>query len=94
MEQMEHSKKSMKKKCKMGHKRKSMKPVFTNPWLYTEKLPTMMENMKVTKDDLCSIECRNEYTIKSKTDWTSEHDNNDELYCIFGELIDKDIKFI
>ena len=93
MERMEHSEKSMKKKHKKGHKIKSMKPVFTNPWPYAEKLPALMENMKVTKDDLCTIECRNEYTKNSKTDLTSEHDNNDEPYHIFGKCIDKDTKF-
>lgn len=57
---MEHLKKSKKKKHKMGHKRNTVKPVFTNPWPYAEKLPTLMENMKVTKDDLCNIVCRNQ----------------------------------
>ena len=71
-----------------------MKPEFTNPWPYAETLPALTENMKLSREELCNLECRFDYNIKCKTNTPSNLDNNDELYRIFGEFIDKDTKFM
>ena len=43
-----------------------MKPEYTNPWPYIEKLPALTEDMKLSREDLCDLECRIEYNINCK----------------------------
>ena len=48
--------------------------------------------MKEDRNNLNELICHNEYTIKS--DQKMEYDRNDELYQLFGGLIDRDPKFM
>ena len=82
------------RKDRRGQKKKYDQPDFTNPWPYVEELPPMLESMEVTKDKICQIECRNQYSIKPRTDFRSGKQRNDALYWIFSELVDKDIGFM
>ena len=37
---------------KRGHKKRAPMPIFTNPWPYADRLPTLKEDMKLSKEDL------------------------------------------
>ena len=66
------------RKGKCGCKKKYVPPEFTNPWPYADNLQVLSETMKLEKNDLSELICRNEYIIKSNQDM--EPDSKDELY--------------
>ena len=65
-----------------------------NLWPYVDALPILAENKKVTKDEISTIECRSQYSIKTIPDSLSENEKNDWIYSIFGELMNKGAKFM
>lgn len=79
---------------KKGHKKRAPMPIFTNPWPYADKLPTLKEDMKLSKEDLGELECRSDYGINCDTQLMTIFKKNEELYHIFGAQIEKESSFM
>ena len=69
-------------------------PTYKNPWAFVEVLPVLNEEMKLTKAYLSKLECRLEYAIKCDVQVMFGPEQNDELYRIYGEQVDKDPQFM
>ena len=89
---------AMMKKSKSKRPKKSSKaklvPTYKNPWAFAEELLELSEEMKLTKAYLSKLECRLEYAIKCDVQVMFGHEQNDELYRIYGEQVDKDPQFM
>ena len=85
-----------KTKCKRQKKgsKESLVPTYNNPWAFVEKLPELNEELKLTKSYLSKLECRLEYAIKYDVHTMFGPEQNDKLYRIYGEQIDKDPQFM
>ena len=84
--------KSKKRKGKHEKKKRHVLPEFTNPWPYADNLHPLPEALKLDRDSLSELACQNEYIIES--DHKMENDSNDQIYHLFGELINKDPGFM
>ena len=81
------------KRQKRGSK-EILVPTYKNPWAFVEELPELSEEMKLTKSYLSKLECRLEYAIKCDVQAMFGPEQNDELYRIYGEQVDKDPQFM
>ena len=80
---------AMLKKCK-GKKQKkgwrqALMPAYKNPWTFSEVLPDLNEELKLTKTDLSELECRLDYAIKCDPQEMFGPEQNDKLFRIYGE---------
>ena len=91
---MDTLKKKSKEQKKIGKKVKktASKPVYKNPWQFADTLPTVDEDMKLNKGELCELECRLNYSIKCLS--ISEPDKNELLYTIYGDHVGKKANFM
>ena len=69
-------------------------PELTKPWPYVDVLLPLSESLKVNRDEFCTLECHDQYSIKHRPDFFNESEKNDELYRIFGELVNKAARFM
>ena len=80
---LEHAKnKGKKRRTKRSHKHKL--PELNNPWPYVDVLPILAENTKVTRDEISTLECHGQYSIKTRPDTLSENEKMTG-YIIFLE---------
>ena len=86
------------RKCKGKRKKKgcrqALMPAYKNPWLYADVLPELSEEMKLRKADLSELECRLDYAIKCDVQAMFGPGQNEELYRIYDEQVDKDPLFM
>ena len=89
---------SDKKKETFGNKvkcRKKLKSdgIQPNPWLYPETVPLLPETGKIDIKGLESLECRQQYQI-SLVKLGNETSRDNELFCIFGSMVNQDAGFM
>ena len=65
-----------------------------NPWAYCVKLPVIKESEKCDLADLSMLNCRSNYCIKSVTRGYTEKSKDDEVYRIYGSLVNQGVKFM
>ena len=65
----------------------------TNPWPYQEKLPSLLESMKLDIKELENLECRSQYQI-STVKIENEQACDNELFRIFGAMMNQDAGFM
>ena len=84
-----------KAKCqgnKQAGKDKDKKP--SNPWAYKETLPILNEHDKCSMADLAMLSCRPNFKIKLLPALYTEKSHDDDLYRIFGGLLNQSEKFM
>ena len=75
-------------------KAKKKSNTFVNPWAYKVILPPLPESEKCNSDDLSVLKCRPSFRIKPvQTDHT-ELTRDEDLYRIFGELVNQKPAFM
>lgn len=62
--------------------------------MFVEELPELSEERKLTKVYLSKLECRLEYAIKCDIQAMFGPEQNDELYRIYGEQVERDPQFM
>ena len=80
------------KKIGKGTKKLMMKPCYINPWDFDDVVPLLDEDMSLTKVELGELECRPNYSICLISN--IDTNNNDFLYKIYGEEVDKSPSFM
>ena len=74
--------------------RQALMPTYKNPRSFVDVLPELSEEIKLTKADLSELECRLDYAIKCDIQTMFGPEQNDELFRIYGEQVDKDSLFM
>ena len=72
---------------KQAGKAKDKKP--SNPWAYKETLPILSEHDKCSLMDLAMMSCRSNFEIKLLPAHYMEKSQDDDLYRIFGGLLNR-----
>ena len=80
------------KKVRRDSKKLTMKPCYINPWDFDDVMPLLDEDMSLTKLEVGELECRSNYCIRFLSN--SDTNNNDLLYKIYGEKVDKSPSFM
>ena len=90
---MPHKKSSDTSATSKGRTKGKKNKESTNPWPYLTTLTLVLEKERLDKKDLATLCCRLKYCVKSVMITDENHWNN-EVYRIFGELVDKDYLFM
>ena len=88
-------KKRTKHRESRGNVKKGKNPEnLPNPWAYCMKLPVIKECEKCDLTDLSMLNCRSNYCIKSVSRGYTEKNRDDEVYRIYGSLVNQGEKFM
>ena len=77
---------------KQAGKGKDKKPSY--PWTYKKTLPVLYEHDKCSVNDLAMLSCRPNFKIKQLPAPYTEKLCDDDLYHIFGGLVNQSEKFM
>ena len=78
-----------------GNEKKGRNPdSLPNPWAYCETLPIIQEHEKCDLTDLSMLSCRSNYCIKTVSRGYTGKDRDDEVYRIYGGLVNQGEKFM
>ena len=79
-------------KCTNKHAGKTKNKKPSNPWVYEETL--LIEHDKCSLTDLAMLNCRSNFEIKPLPEQYTEKSRDDDLYRIFGGLINQGVGFM
>ena len=65
-----------------------------NPWAYCVKLPLLNETDKCDLTDLTVLNCRSNYCIRTVSQGYTEKSRDDELFRIYGSLVNQCANFM
>ena len=68
--------------------------VLPNPWAYKVTLPSLHECNKCDMTDLIMLSCRSNFMIKPLPVNYTEESRDEDLYRIFGGLLNQGVSFI
>ena len=90
---MPKSKKKILNQPSKGKKARKM-PGSSNPWAYKEYLEPITEDEALNSNEILNLECRSRYKIRPSVHVVDDKSANDEVFCMFGEMLGQDVAFM